>query len=40
MTLAINKMGQISINSKAGPITFKITGDTPTQSESVRIQKD
>ena len=39
MTLAINKMGQISINSKAGPITFKITGDTPTQSESVRIQK-
>ena len=31
-------MGEISINSNAGPITFKITGDNPSPSESVRIQ--
>ena len=32
-------MGEISIDSNAGPITFRITGDTPTPTESVKIQK-
>lgn len=32
-------MSNIQVQSKSGPITFKISGDEPTPVETLRIQK-